>query len=487
MLFGSTVYLFTLPLLFAAYWFVLPSKAKIQNLVLICCSIFLYGAWDGRFLSLMIASAILNYGLGIMITGYPGRKKLFLALGLLLNLGMLLGFKYYDFFLEGVGEIAVVAGFSPQLKTLHWIVPLGLSYYTFQSVGYLVDCYRGKISDPFSPDLFLLLLFFPKIIAGPIERSADFLVRVKQDRHFDYIAVVEGLRQILWGVFKKVVIADNIAIVLKIYDASIADNSGSTILVSILLFSVQIYADFSGYSDIAIGTARLFGIQLSQNFNNPYFSSGIREFWKRWHMSLMTWFRDYLFLPLSYSLSRKLKKESYLGLSAEKLIYGIATFVTFIICGLWHGASWTFITWGLLNALWFLPFVFSGKKKKRKSNMTIFSSVDQGLRVILTFILVTFTWIFFEAQSISDAFYKLSVVFSASLFSVPEFGQYKLLVLIPLMFIIEWKQRHRLFALSLEGLRLNVLSRWLIYFVVLSGIYFLGAFNTRIEFLYFGF
>jgi len=325
MLFNSIEFAIFLPIVFILYWFVTNRDLRVQNLLLLVASYVFYGWWDYRFLSLIVFSSIVDYSIGLQMskTDAQNKRKLLLFASLCVNLGLLGFFKYYNFFIDSFVDAFTFFGHSINPDRLNIILPVGISFYTFQTLSYTIDVYKRKL-EPTKDILsfFAFVSFFPQLVAGPIERATN----------------LDGMRQILWGLFKKVAIADNCAVFVNLIFANSADHSGSTLFIGAILFAFQIYCDFSGYSDIAIGTARLFGFNLMKNFAFPYFSRDIAEFWRRWHISLSTWFRDYLYIPLGGS-----RGSNYVKIRN--------TFIIFIVSGFWHGANWTFIVWGFLNAL----------------------------------------------------------------------------------------------------------------------------------------
>ena len=400
MLFNSIQFALFLPIVFLLYWFVFDrfiSKSKhqlrLQNIFIVVSSYVFYGWWDWRFLLLIAFTSFCSWGSGVLIGKAQTKKraKTWMWFNIILNLGILALFKYYDFF---VIEFAQLFHLSTEGLLIKVILPVGISFYTFQALSYSIDIYRGKIEP--TKDIvafFAFISFFPQLVAGPIERASSLLPQFLKKREFDYDTAMEGMRQILWGLFKKLLIANNCAYAVDsvFYLHSRTPIPGSDLLLAAILFSFQIYADFSGYSDIAIGTAKLFGIKLSRNFNNPYFSRNVSEFWRRWHISLMSWFRDYVYTPLG-------------GNQRSKLRTIINVFVVFLLSGMWHGANWTFIVWGLYHAALFLPTVLMGRKSQSDivAKGRILPSLKEMGQMFFTFCLVLFGWILFRSESISD-------------------------------------------------------------------------------------
>ena len=483
MLFNSIDFAVFLPVVFILYWFVFRNNLRLQNLLIVVASYLFYGWWDWRFLSLILFSSLIDYFVGLGLLNNPdnqSRRKFLLAISIVVNLGLLGFFKYYNFFIENFVTAFSFFGSEIQANSLNIILPVGISFYTFQTLSYSIDVYARKLEPAKDIVAFLAFVsFFPQLVAGPIERATNLLPQFYKGRIFEYSKAVNGMRQILWGLFKKLVIADNCAEHANIIFSNAAEYSGSTLLLGALFFTFQIYGDFSGYSDIAIGTARLFGFELMQNFNFPYFSKNFTEFWRKWHISLSTWFRDYLYIPLGGSHGTTWFK-----------IRNI--FIVFIVSGFWHGANWTFIVWGALNAIYFLPSFLGRKKSTNLITPTInfLPSFKEGISIILTFSLTVFAWIFFRSENITQAFNFIEEIFSPTLFSSPKFmGMDRAIttcVMVIIFIIIEWFGRGREFALGNLELNFNQPLRWLIYSVLIAGI---GLFMQTKEtaFIYFQF
>ena len=477
MLFNSFDFAVFLPVVFCLYWLLQNKSLRIQNALLLAASYVFYGWWDSRFLSLIIISSGVDYFIGLFLhrTQDGGRRKFLLIISLATNLGVLGFFKYYGFFVESFVSVIEVFGFRPNIGTLHLILPVGISFYTFQTLSYTIDIYRRKM-EPTQDALafFAYVGFFPQLVAGPIERASHLLPQFLKRRKFDIEQAKDGLRQILWGLFKKAVIADNLAehveIIYKNYDLY----PGPVLLLGTLYFAVQIYCDFSGYSDIAIGTARLFGFNLVRNFAYPYFSRDIGEFWRRWHISLSTWFRDYVYIPLGGSRT------------GSKVRHLMNIIFTFTLCGFWHGANWTFIAWGFLNALYYLPFVLAGKHKRYTDTVALgrlWPNYREVLQISSTFAMTLFAWIFFRASSLQHAFGFIGQLFSSSWLEIPTVEKeglpYVLIIL-----VVEWFQRDKQHALQIG--KMPVWMRWVTYYTVLTSILFLA--NTgHVPFIYFQF
>jgi D-alanyl-lipoteichoic acid acyltransferase DltB (MBOAT superfamily) len=404
MLFNSIEFAIFLPVVFFFYWFVFNRNLKIQNLFLVSAGYLFYGWWDWRFLLLLVFSSTVDFFVGQVLNreNQSDRfRKLILGISIGINLGLLGFFKYYNFFVESFVEAFTLLGYSLQSSTLKVILPVGISFYTFQAMTYTIDVYRRKLEP--TKDIiafFAYVSFFPQLVAGPIERAVHMMPQYFSRRMFDADKATDGLRQILWGLFKKIVIADNCAIFVAHCFNNPSSANGAELLLGAVLFAFQIYCDFSGYSDIAIGCARLFGFDLMQNFAFPYFSRDMAEFWRRWHISLTTWFRDYVYIPLGGSKGGTLMKIRN-------------TFIIFLVSGFWHGANWTFIVWGALNAIYFLPLVLFNKNRTNMDAVAqnkLFPSIIEITSILLTFGLSTLAWIFFRSKDISEAFIYISTM-----------------------------------------------------------------------------
>jgi len=459
MQFNSIDFAIFLPIVFMGYWFVTHKNLKLQNFLIVVSSYVFYGWWDWRFLSLILFSTLVDYLVGVMLAKEENatKRKAYLWTSILVNLGFLAFFKYYNFFIENFTTAFSFFGNEIQPNSLNIILPVGISFYTFQTLSYSIDVYKRKLEPTKDFMAFAAFVsFFPQLVAGPIERATNLLPQFYKKRTFDYSKAVDGLRQILWGLFKKVVIADTCAESANAIFNNSDDYSGSTLVLGALYFTFQIYGDFSGYSDIAIGTSRLFGFDLKRNFAFPYFSRDIAEFWRRWHISLSTWFRDYLYIPLGGSRG-----------STWMNIRNI--FIIFIVSGFWHGANWTFIVWGGLNALYFLPLLVFNKNRqhldsvaKGKNSPTF----KEFFQILTTFGFTVFAWIFFRAENIEHAYRYISGIFSTSLISMPGFKNYTILFLLLMFILIEWVGREQEYALEKLGLSWNKLLRWIFYYVL---------------------
>jgi len=483
MLFNSINFAIFLPIVFLLYWFVAGKSLKLQNLLLLLSSYFFYACWDWRFLFLLIFSTLLDYftGLKMQEANNEANKKFWFWLSIIVNLGFLGVFKYYNFFAESFATALSHLGWQVNPWTLKVILPVGISFYTFHGLSYVIDIYKNRIkAEKNFIDYSVFVSFFPLLVAGPIERATHLLPQIQKKRIFDYTKAVDGLRQILWGLFKKVVIADNCAEYANMIFNDPGAYGGSAHVLGALFFTFQIYGDFSGYSDIALGTARLFGIDLLRNFAYPYFSRDIAEFWRRWHISLSTWFRDYLYIPLGGSKGGIWKKVRN-------------TFIIFLVSGFWHGANWTFIIWGALNALYFMPLLLSNKNRQNLETVAqgkMLPGIKEAFAILLTFGLTVIAWIFFRAETVGQAFDYLSVIFSKSLFSIQLFNGYKgaLVTMVLLFFfvIIEWLGREQQFAIARLGFTWKKPFRLLMYSII---IFLIGMYMStkQTPFIYFQF
>lgn len=482
MLFNSIDFAVFLPIVFILYRFVPGKKLKLQNVLIIIASYTFYGWWDWRFLSLIIISTTVDYFIGRLLGKHEGKtvRKILLGISILVNLGLLGFFKYFNFFLENFINTFSFLGYEIQPTTLNIILPVGISFYTFQTLSYTIDVFRKKIEPTNNFIAFAAFVgFFPQLVAGPIERAANLLPQFSSKRVFNYNIAVDGLRQILWGLFKKMVIADNCAELANHVFNNSAELNGSTLVLGVFFFSFQIYGDFSGYSDIAIGTAKLFGIKLMQNFAFPYFSRDIAEFWRRWHISLSSWFRDYLYIPLGGSRCGTWQKVRN-------------TFVIFIVSGFWHGANWTFILWGALNAIYFLPLILSNNNRKYLDSTAkgkLLPSFKEAFYILSTFGLTLLAWIFFRAENINHAISYITGILSPSLFETPgNIVREKTLttiILIVFFILIEWLGREKQYAIEKLGLSFTKPLRWGYYLALIFLIFYFQG--NKQEFIYFQF
>ena len=477
MLFNSIEFGFFLPIVYLAYWG-LKGKLKAQNLLLLFASYVFYAWWDWRFLSLIVLSSVVDYSLGRALdqTENGFKRKLALGASLCLNLGLLGVFKYFNFFIDNFAEAFTLFGGEFEASRLNLILPVGISFYTFQTLSYTIDVYRKKLKP--TKDIvafFTFVAFFPQLVAGPIERATNLLPQFFKQRNRSYQNTVEGLKRILWGLFQKVVIADNCAEYVNLIFGNYTEYSFGVLVLGAVLFSLQIYGDFSGYSEIAIGTARLFGFRLMDNFAFPYFSRDIAEFWRRWHISLSTWFRDYLYIPLGGSrggLSSKIRN----------------TFIIFVVSGFWHGANWTFIVWGALNALFFIPLLLLNRNRNNLEIVAfgkVFPALKDALSILLTYSLTCLAWIFFRSENVTEACgYIKGITFLQQGTEVLEFPSF-LIVLLFGFIAMEWLFRSEAFILAFAKQKLPIALRWIIYLAI--SIIIATFFGQKNDFIYFQF
>ena len=462
MLFNSYAFLVFLPIVFLLYWFVFRGR-QWQNLLVVVASYIFYGWWDWRFLFLIALTSLCSYGSGLLLEHYEGQRRkqrLVSACNIVLNIGILGVFKYYNFFVENLDALLGSFGWQLDWVTMSIILPVGISFYTFQALSYTIDVYQKKLPATHDPvEFFAYISFFPQLVAGPIERATNLLPQFQQQRRFDYAKAVDGCRQMLWGFLKKLVIADNCATVVNYYWDSYADLPGLTLFLLVVLFTIQIYCDFSGYSDIAIGCARLFGFNLMQNFNVPYFSRSIPEYWRRWHISLTTWFRDYIYFPMGGSRCEK-----------WKVIRNI--FIVWAISGLWHGADWTFICWGLYHATLLAVYNLLNINTKYKNVVAYghyLPNVKEALQVVLTFFLIVIGFIIFRSETMTQAVDYFSAMVTNKFFDSAALPGMNYLRYGLLLLAVEWFQRDKQHALQFSNWKpFNYrLVRWGIYYAIL--------------------
>ncbi len=481
MLFNSLNFAIFLPIVFLLYWYATKGCLKLQNILLLVSSYFFYACWDWRFLFLLIFSTLLDYFTGIKMSDAKNQnsKKFWFWLSISVNLSFLGVFKYYNFFVESFASALDNIGLHVNPWTLKVILPVGISFYTFHGLSYVIDIYKDRIkAEKNFIDYSVFVSFFPLLVAGPIERATHLLPQIRKKRTFDYSKAVDGLRQILWGLFKKVVIADQCAEYANQIFNNSADYSGSTLVLGAIFFTFQIYGDFSGYSDIALGTARLFGIDLLRNFAFPYFSRDIAEFWRRWHISLSSWFKDYLYIPLGGSKGGMWMKIRN-------------TIIIFLVSGFWHGANWTFIIWGFLNALYIMPSIIFNTNR---NNLEIVAKgkylpcLKDLLSIGITFSLTVFAWIFFRANNVEHAIKYISKILSPSFFTLPYFenGTLALPIIILVVFFIaiEWLGRESNYAIENIHTKNRIVS-WSFYYIILALIFVFAGSNQ--QFIYFQF
>ena len=451
MLFNSFEFIVFLPIVFLLYWFVFRER-RLQNLLVVIASYVFYGWWDWRFLFLIAFTSLCSYLSGLLIERYEGhrnKQRIVSASNIVINIGILGVFKYYNFFAENINEIFVLLGWQLDWVTINVVLPVGISFYTFQALSYSIDVYQRKLPATHDPiEFFAYISFFPQLVAGPIERATNLLPQFQKKRQFDYAKAVDGCRQMLWGFFKKVIIADACALEVDAHWGNLDIGEGSDTVLPLsalhflvigILFTFQIYCDFSGYSDIAIGCARLFGFNLMRNFNYPYFSRSIPEFWRRWHISLTTWFRDYIYFPLGGSRCDK-----------WKIIRNV--YIVWAISGLWHGANWTFVCWGLFHATLLALYNIFGINTKYQ-NIVAYSrllpSIKECLQMSITFFLAVIGWIIFRSESMTQATDYLYAMFTNPIFGFVG-GKTTLLYCL-LLIVVEWMQRTKQHALQITS------------------------------------
>ena len=468
-----------LPVVFLLYWFVFK-QLRWQNLLILVASYVFYGWWDWRFLILIVITSLSSFASGLLIKHYDGNRRAQRAVSaanIVLNLGILATFKYFNFFAGSLQAVLSAVGVMVDWPTLNIILPVGISFYTFQALSYSIDVYARRIEP--TRDIvafFSFISFFPQLVAGPIERATNLLPQMLTARRFDYGRAVDGLRQMLWGFFKKLIIADGCAEVVNQTWNGLDSATGLMLFVCSLLFTFQIYADFSGYSDIAIGCAKLFGIRLTTNFKVPYFSRNVREFWRRWHITLMGWFTQYVYFPLG-------------GSRCSRGRTVLNTIVVFSLSGLWHGADWTFVLWGLYHALLFIPLILLGSKshKDTVAHGRCLPSFSELTAMVVTFLFVNFGWILFRAPDFTSFSEFVSRLFSHSLFNYHGLTMRMATMLLwcAALLLVEWLQREKQHVLQIDGYR--VLSvrpvRLALYAVLVFLIfYFAGQVQTFIYF-----
>ena len=476
MLFNSWIFLAYLPIVFCLYWFVFNKSVKQQNAFLAIASFVFYGWWSVKFLSLLFLSLLVDFFVGYYLqkTQKEHFRKSLITFSLLFNIGLLAFFKYYNFFTDALKEFLLLLGWNADFVTLRVILPVGISFYTFQSLSYTIQVYRRKMqatNDIISYAAYIS--FFPQLVAGPIEKAIDFLPQFLQKRVFDYPKAVQGIRLMLWGFFKKVVIADTCAFYANLTFNNYHQYDAPILIMGAVYFAFQIYCDLSGYTDIARGLAKLLGFDLIINFKYPYFSRNIAEFWRRWHISLSSWFRDYLFIPLGGSYGTK-----------NKTIRN--TIIVFLVSGLWHGANFTFIVWGALHALYYLPLLVLNKTKSISKEIVASNkampSFKEFLYILFTFILVTIAWVFFRSNTCYDALAYLNNMLHIKEFSV--LGKKDALALVIVLLIFDWLGRHQ--DNTLDAI-IQRFPKWRYLIYLLLGVFILANFSKQASFIYFQF
>lgn len=491
MLFNSIDFAVFLPIVFGLYWYMFNKNLRLQNSFILFASYIFYGWWDWRFLSLIAFSSLVDFVVGLQLqrTKKKLNRKLWLSCSLATNLGMLGFIKYFNFFTESFASAFTLIGNPIDPLTLKIVLPVGISFYTFQTLSYTIDVYREKLKPTRDPIAFFAFVsFFPQLVAGPIERASNLLPQFFKERRFKYHEAADGCYQILWGLFKKMVIADNCAVFANEVFNNYQDANGSALFLGAFFFTIQIYCDFSGYSDIALGVSRLFGFRLMKNFAFPYFSRDIAEFWRRWHISLSTWFRDYIYIPLG-------------GSKGSKWMQLRNVFIIFVVSGFWHGANWTFIVWGAVNALLFIPLMLFNVNRKNLGDVSkgrLFAKLDDFAKMAVTFFLTILIWVFFRSENLGQAFHILDGVFSFSFFEFPNlfshemsmlgvlmnFQFYLILFLILGFMIVEWLGRQNDYAIEKLYKQYKIVKYPFIFFIVFLVLTKSGG---KQEFIYFQF
>jgi alginate O-acetyltransferase complex protein AlgI len=475
MLFNSLSFLVFFIIVFSLFWLINSKNNNLKNSILLISSYIFYSSWDIKFLLLLIFSTLLDYYFGLKIFNTTKKKK-WLFLSVFINLSVLFIFKYYNFFISNFISLSKRIGFEFNPVFLKIILPIGISFYTFHGLSYVIDIYKKKIKPERNyVNYSLFVSYFPLLVAGPIERASHLLPQLKREKKFNYIFFSNGMKQVLWGLFKKVVIADNCSVFVdQIYNFETSHN-GMSLLIATVFFAFQIYCDFSGYSDIALGCSKLFGIELIKNFSYPYFSRDVAEFWRRWHISLTSWFRDYLYIPL--------------GGSSGSLAFTILnTFLIFIVSGFWHGANWTFIFWGGINAIYFIPLlIFKRNRKNLKvvAENRIFPTFSDFFKIIFTFILILFSWIFFRSNNLNMAFRIISKIYNDFFILDPVSPNISIILLIPFMIVVEWSSRRDNFGLEKFGNTWPKILRYSFYYLLILSIFWFSG--EQQQFIYFQF
>ncbi len=495
MLFTSITFGLFFLALFILYWFIFYKDINIQNAFLLIASYIFYGWFDWYFLLLLFSVSLANYSIALLIqkSRHGLFRKVIYFSGLAINLGTLVIFKYFNFFIDNLNRIFSFIGFHHELYVENLLLPIGISFYIFLSLSYIIDVYHRRINAVNNViEVLLAIAFFPIILAGPIHRPINLLPQIKHKRIFTAAHATDGLKQILWGVFMKVAVADNCALQTTGIFNNLPSYHGSTLLLGIFLFSIQIYADFAGYSNIAIGIGKLLGFNIMKNFSYPYFSRDIKTFWRSWNISLTGWFRDYIFLPIAYFISGKVKSERLFYIKTEYFVYIIGISITWVLTGLWHGANYTFIIWGLFQGLLLIIYqIFSKPRRKLLRNMQI-NSNNKILIIIetgFTFFLIMFSWILFRADNLSQALSYIYRICSDSLFSLPQLsgltGILNTFFLISIFLFIEWTGKNQDYAIASLGCKWPKSIRWSMYYAIILMIFWFSG--ESYQFIYFQF
>lgn len=496
MLFNSIEFAVLLPIVFLLYWFVTCKNLTAQNLLLLISSYIFYGWWDWRFLCLLFLLSASNYLIAIAIAHNLGTRKglIVFAVGLVVNIGVLFVFKYFNFFIDGFIDLVSLLGYELPRSTTNIIVPVGISFYTFLSLSYIIDIHKKTLkANKNIVEVLLSLSFFPIILAGPIQRPSLLLPQISAKRDFNYNQATSGLWQALWGLIAKVVVADNLALLVNDIFENFNRYPGSILLIGAILYAIQIYVDFSAYSNMAIGIAKLFGFNLMKNFAFPYFSKDIVEFWKRWHISLTTWFRDYLFLPISFLLAWRIKGETVFYIKKDLLIYIAGSLMVWLLTGLWHGPNYTYILWGLIHGFALILYKLQAKPRKvlfRKLHISNHNTIVLILEYLFTGCIVIVAWVFFRAENIQEAVLYLARICSNSLFSLPKLvGIQNTNLLLAIIFsiaffLIEWRNRQNDFVFEAIGTRSIYIQSFVFGLIVIVIFLFSGE---SLDFIYFKF
>lgn len=476
MLFNSLEFAVFLPIVFFLFWFVAGGKTRLQNLILLISSCVFYMFLIPEYILVLFLAIIIDFAAGIYIEKTQGAKKKWFLWGSIISTCLILFvFKYYNFFIDNFNGIASLIGWNYSIEILQIALPIGLSFHTFQSLSYVIDVYHGeqKAEKNFL-NYSVFVMFFPQLVAGPIERATHLLPQFKSTKNFDGALAADGMRQILWGMFAKCVIADNCAVYVNAVFGQVHAQTMGSLWLAAILFSFQIYGDFSGYSNMALGIAKLFGFRLMRNFNVPYFSRDIAEFWRRWHISLSTWFRDYLYKPLG-------------GNKGTLLRTFRNTVIIFLVSGFWHGANWTFVCWGAANALLFIPLMITGKNKRYFDVVATernWPTAKEVISMLTTFVLVTLAWIFFRAENVAKAIQYFRAMFNPQKWGLPANADIILLLLIIVFIAVEWWGRRMPHPLDIANC--SPVKRRILYSIVFCMIFFFGIYNKN-EFIYFQF
>lgn len=496
MLFNSLEFAILLPIVFFFYWYVTGKNIATQNLLLLFSSYVFYGWWDWRYLCLLVLLSVTNYLIGIAMSRNPGTKMglMLFALGLVVNLGVLVVFKYFNFFIDSFIDLVSLVGYELPRSTTNIIIPVGISFYTFLSLSYIIDIHKKNLTANRNiVEVLLSLSFFPIILAGPIQRPALLLPQISVKRVFDPKQAISGFWQAMWGLIAKVIVADNLAQLVNDIFENFPRYPGSILFIGAILFSIQIYVDFSAYSNMAIGIARLFGFNLMKNFSFPYFSKDIVEFWKRWHISLTTWFRDYIFLPLSFNLAWKIESGKVFYIKKDLFIYIVGSIVVWLLTGLWHGSNYTYILWGLIHGFALILYKVQIKPRKllfKKLHIPNNNTIIAILEALLTGCIVIVSWVFFRADNVQEAILFLERICGPSLIAMPKLvGIQNTNLLLAIIFsvaffIIEWKNRHNDFVLEAIITRSIYFQSFVIGLIVM-GIYLFSG--ESLDFIYFKF